>query len=114
MTAHRETADSYRGEIASRGSWRVAECADGLQWLLQRKVGERWRSESFCRTRSALIRLWQRATGDDGAALGNLPPHFAPKPRAGTRPEPQVGFPLTSGSEKEMGAAGAFFGGAAL
>jgi hypothetical protein len=94
---HRESADTYRGEIARLGGWRVAECADRLQWLLQRKVGERWRSESFCRTRSALIRLWQRATGDDGAALGDLPLHFAPKLRAGARQEPQVGFPASHG-----------------
>ncbi len=113
MTAHRETADSYRGEIASRGSWRVAECADGLQWLLQRNVGERWRSESFCRTRSALIRLWQRATGDDGAALGNLPPHFAPKPRAGTRLGAQVGFSGPSVRETDLAAVAASCEGAA-
>jgi hypothetical protein len=64
-------------------------------------------------TRSALIRLWQGATGDDGAALGNLPPLFTPKPRAGRALQAQEGLPLTSGSEKDMGAAGAFLGGAA-
>jgi hypothetical protein len=110
---HRESADDYRGEIVRLGSWRVAECADGLQWLLQRQRGDRWRSESFCRSRSALIRLWQGATGDDGAALGNLPPLFALKPRVGTRLEPQVGFSRPSGSEKDMAPAAAFFGGAA-
>jgi hypothetical protein len=110
---HRESADGYRGEIVRLGSWRVAECADGLQWLLQRQHGDRWRSESFCRSRSALIRLWQGATGDDGAALGNLPPLFAPKPRVGARQEPQVGLPLTSGSEKDMPPVAAFLGGAA-
>lgn len=110
---HRESADNYRGEIARLGSWLVAECADGLQWLLQRKVGERWRSESFCRTRSALIRLWQGATGDDGAALGVLPPHFAPKPRVGTRPEPQVGFSSPHGHEKDLAPVASFFEGVA-
>jgi hypothetical protein len=109
---HRESADDYRGEIVRLGSWRVAECADGLQWLLQRQRGDRWRSESFCRSRSALIRLWQGATGDDGAALGNLPPLFALKPRVGTRLEPQVGFSLTWGSENDLAPAGAFLGGA--
>ena len=64
-------------------------------------------------TRSALIRLWQGATQDDGAALGNLPPLFALKPRVGTRLEPQVGFSRPSGSEKDMAPAAAFFGGAA-
>ena len=110
---HRESAYDYRGEIVRLGSWRVAECADGLQWLLQRKVGESWRSESFCRSRSALIRLWQRATGDDGAALGNLPLHFAPKPRVGARQEPQVGFPASHGQEKVEPPHSAVFRGAA-
>jgi hypothetical protein len=109
---HRESADDYRGEIVRLGSWRVAECADGLQWLLQRQHGDRWRSESFCRSRSALIRLWQGATGDDGAALGNLAPLFAPKPRVGARLEPQVGFSRPSGGANDLAPAGAFLGGA--
>lgn len=40
-------------------------------------------------------------------------PPITPKPRVGARQEPQVGLPRPSGSEKDMGAAGAFFGGAA-
>jgi hypothetical protein len=63
-------------------------------------------------SRSALIRLWQGATGDDGAALGNLPPLFAPKPRVRARQEPQVGFSRPLGREKDMAPAATFFGGA--
>jgi hypothetical protein len=115
---HRESADSYRGEIVRLDGWRVAVCADGLQWLLQRRdpanamAGPRWRTLGFCRSRSALIRRWQRASGDDGAALGNLPPHFAPKPRAGARQEPQVGFSRPRGGEKDLAPVAAFLGGA--
>jgi hypothetical protein len=106
MTAHRESGDDYQGEIARLGNWRVAECGDRWQWLLQRRdpanamAGPRWRTLGFCRSRSALIRLWRRATGDDGAALGNLPPHFAPKPRVGARQEAQVGLPAPHGRGK--------------
>jgi hypothetical protein len=114
---HRESADSYRGEIVRLDGWRVAVCADGLQWLLQRRdpanamAGPRWRTLGFCRSRSALIRRWQRASGDDGAALGNLPPHFAPKPRAGARQEPQVGFSKSRGHGKAEPPHSPVFGG---
>ena len=40
-------------------------------------------------------------------------PPITPKPRAGRSLGAQDGLPLTSGSEKDMGAAGAFLGGAA-
>jgi len=40
-------------------------------------------------------------------------PPIAPKPRAGRALGAQDGLPLTSGSEKDMGAAGTFLGGAA-
>jgi hypothetical protein len=56
----------------------------------------------------ANIRLWYL----DGAALGNLPPHFAPKPRAGARQEPQVGFSRPRGGEKDLAPVAAFLGGA--
>jgi hypothetical protein len=46
-------------------------------------------------------------------ALGNPPPPITPKPRAGRALGAQDGLPLTCGSEKDMGAAGAFLGGAA-
>jgi hypothetical protein len=117
MTAHRESDDDYQGEIARLGGWRVSECGDRWQWLLQRRdlanamAGPRWRTLGFCRSRSALIRLWQRATGDDGAALGNLPLQFAPKPRVGARPEPQVGFSKSRGHGKAEPPHSAVFGG---
>jgi len=34
--------------------WRVGD--DPLQWLLQRREGDRWRNRSFCRTREGLLR----------------------------------------------------------
>jgi len=64
-------------------------------------------------TRSAPFRLWQRATGDDGAALGFLAPAFSPKPRVGAALGAQVGFSRPSGGEKDIALLGAFFEGAA-
>lgn len=81
--SQRESADDYRGEILRCHGWRVAVCKDNWQWLLQRITrtgspnGPRWVSESFCRTRAALVHLWQEATGDDGLQLlERLPEHF--------------------------------------
>ncbi|MBI1416848.1 MAG: hypothetical protein GC146_06450 [Limimaricola sp.] len=74
-----EAADDYEGVIHRRGQWRVAVCRHDLQWLLQRRSGDgsmagpRWRSVAFCRTRAALVRLWQAETGDEGKALASLP-----------------------------------------
>lgn len=69
MAAHQESADDYTGTVhVFEPSWgpddrpvqfRVAVCPAGLQWLLQRYRRGRpnpWQSESFCRTRAALIR----------------------------------------------------------
>jgi hypothetical protein len=90
MTQYRETSDDYSRVIAQCGPIRAAVCKDGLQWLLQRRSGNRWRSEAYCRTREALVRHWQNATGDDGAALGIVATHFLPK---GAWLEAEVGIP---------------------
>ena len=84
ITDHRERSDRYAREILRQGSWRVALCRDGLQWILQRRrsgpkegATAAWDSVGFCRSRAALIRLWRAYTGEDGAALERLlPAHF--------------------------------------
>lgn len=82
-SVHRETADDYVRVVLRFGEWRVSECRDGIQWLLQRRrpgfsgVGTAWDTVSYCVTRNALNRLWTAATGD-ARALGelNLPATF--------------------------------------
>lgn len=77
--SHRESSDDYGGEIHRLGTWRVAICRDGLQYLLQRRrpgyagVGTAWDSMSYCVTLAALLRLWRRDTGDAGTCLEILP-----------------------------------------
>ena len=72
----REWSDTYAGEILPMRDCRVALCRDAVQWLIQTRRNPRQEgatvardSLGFCRTRAALLRLWQASTGEDGAAL---------------------------------------------
>jgi len=75
--SNRETAENYARVIHRLGEWRVAECRDGIQWLLQRRrpgftgVGTAWDTIHYCVTRKALFRLWTGLTGDGGEWLSN-------------------------------------------
>src|SRR6516165_5768467 len=79
-----ETADDYFRVIARLNRrWRVIECPDGIQWILQRRGSpekarrDDWRGRSYCRTREALIRCTREYCGaiDPAAAavLAGLP-----------------------------------------
>jgi hypothetical protein len=79
-----ETADGYCGFVAQLNpDWRVVECRDRIQWILQRrgspKMSRRddWRGRSYCRTSQALNRSAREYAGavDPAAAgiLGALP-----------------------------------------
>ena len=58
-----EEADNYHPVVAQLNDrWRVIVCSAGMQWVLQRRTGERhgkarWEGRSFCRTGEALNRL---------------------------------------------------------
>lgn len=63
MKDHREYSDSYQGEIVRSKKYRIAECRDNHQWIIQKRAGTRhgqprWDNLSYCRGRNALIRLW--------------------------------------------------------
>ncbi len=83
---HRESSDRYRGEIFRWGHWRVAECRDRIQWLLQRQrpgnagVGGAWDSRHYFRQRDTAVRLWRKHTGEDGTALAALLPERIRRP----------------------------------
>lgn len=58
-----EKSDNYH-KIIMRidDKWRVIECKDGIQWIIQKKKGyyenkPAWKSISFCRSRKGL-RYW--------------------------------------------------------
>jgi hypothetical protein len=80
----RETADLYPHIVVTLNSnWRVIRCADGVQWILQRRSAPAstrahdWRARSYCRTREALIRCAREYSGTIGpeafAVLAALP-----------------------------------------
>jgi hypothetical protein len=81
-TDHRETAEGYVGELFRRGPHRVAECHQGLQWLLQRRRprksagGAAWDTLSYCVTRKALDRFYRAHTGAEAPEIASLPDHF--------------------------------------
>ena len=85
--SHRERDLDYRGVIAVLGDgWRVIECRDGLQWIIQRRdAGDphraHWRGVSFHLSREALIAASGRlCAAPDPAALAilaALPAHHA-------------------------------------
>lgn len=70
-----ESADSYIGLVAQlNGNWRVIECRDRLQWILQAPGSPRkarrndWRGRAYCRTSQALRRCARHAGAIDPAA----------------------------------------------
>jgi hypothetical protein len=55
--SQREDDEGYGGVIAQLDEQtRVVECADSIQWILQRRSGVKWRNCSFCQSRAALLR----------------------------------------------------------
>jgi len=78
-----EEADDYHAVVTHLNDrWRVVVCAAGVQWILQRRAGERhgtarWEGRSYCRTSHALNRLSRRQAGaidpTAAAALAALP-----------------------------------------
>jgi hypothetical protein len=73
-----ETSDGYARLVAQLSpDWRVIQCRDRLQWILQRspKMSRRddWRARSYCQTREALIRCAREYAGAvDAAAMATL------------------------------------------
>lgn len=61
-----EAADDYP-DIITRltPEWRIILCRDGIQWILQRLTGNRWRGQSYCRPREGLLRcIHEKVIGD--------------------------------------------------
>lgn len=83
MTAQpnlRETSNDYSKVILRDGRFRVAECKDDIQWIVQRQRGcdgraePRWSTIAYCLNRNKLIELWRALTGQEGSRLERLIP----------------------------------------
>lgn len=66
----REAGDDYDRVVAVlNDNWRVIECRDRIQWILQcrgspnRSRQDDWRGRSYCRTSEALLRCVRRHAG---------------------------------------------------
>ena len=77
--AGERNADDYPAVVATLNTgWRIIECRDGLQWILQRRAGKRhgqprWEGRCYCRTRDGLgARVRELAGGLDATALAIL------------------------------------------
>lgn len=69
--SHREKDGDYDRVIAQLGAnWRVIECCDGIQWIVQRKVATRWVSRKFLTSRDGVLRRV-------GPGLANVDPTAA-------------------------------------
>ena len=59
-TSSRETDEAYRAVLAVTADrrYRVINCKDGIQWIVQRRdiAGGRWRSQTFYRRKASLLR----------------------------------------------------------
>ncbi|NOD90989.1 MULTISPECIES: hypothetical protein [unclassified Ruegeria] len=81
-TDHRETAETYSGELFRHGIYRVAVCRDGIQWLFQRQRpqfptgGAAWDTLGYCVSKSGLTRFVRAHIGCDDPDLDALPAHF--------------------------------------
>jgi hypothetical protein len=79
-----EEIDTYPAIAVLNGKWRVVVCKHSIQWILQRRSGERWRSRYFCRTRAGLMQCVHEHAGQiDGIALAivlRLPPQIGGAP----------------------------------
>lgn len=66
-TCHREEAENYDRVLVDMGrDWRLIECRDNIQFILQRKspgsvVGVRWRNVRYHRTRDTLFEAATRS-----------------------------------------------------
>lgn len=76
---HRETAETYAGELFRLGRYRVAVCRDGIQWLFQRQRptksagGAVWDTLGYCVTRKGLMRLHRAHVGPDALEIEASP-----------------------------------------
>jgi hypothetical protein len=78
LSARAESSDDYPVVAQLNPRWRVIVCAQGIQWILQRRAStetyatSRWTGRSFCRTREALLRCSREHAGPVAPAAACL------------------------------------------
>jgi hypothetical protein len=88
---HRETAETYAGELFRLGRYRVAVCREGIQWLFQRQRagvpagGAAWDTLGYCTTRNGLMRLHRAHIGPEPPEIAALPEYIERRAASGVR-----------------------------
>jgi hypothetical protein len=58
-----ESSDDYPAIVANLDAkTRLIECADAIQWIIQKRAGKAWRSIYFCRSKAGLLLYAQSIT----------------------------------------------------
>jgi len=71
----REGDDDYGRVVARLGTtYRVIACRDDLQWIVQERMGNRWRSLHYCTSREGVLRRVKGLPGWE--SLSTLPDRF--------------------------------------
>jgi hypothetical protein len=100
-----ESSDDYPQDEAVLADDRsVIECADGIQWIIQKRVsGPRpWRPVYYCRTKAGLL-LYARPITSELLALPDYFPDSTPKPeRQEQRTGPALGMPAPAKTRQDQ------------
>lgn len=73
---HRESAKNYIFVIQVFSSdYRLVECPDHIQWIVQKNTGNRWRGVRFFKTKAALVK-YLGGLGLCVDELADLPDNF--------------------------------------
>jgi hypothetical protein len=91
--SHRESDDTYRALAKLSAKWRVINCKDDLQWIVQRGGGQHWRGVSFHLDRDVLIERalkFEPATSPEALAVLRALPARHPDPPKLTRASSEV------------------------
>ena len=91
-----ESAQDYTHIVAVlNGNWRIIECREGVQWILQSRdtrlglENGTWRGRSYCRTKEALLRVCAARAGDinpaASEALAAMPDWIEPQRSQGKK-----------------------------
>ena len=84
---HREGALDYIFVVqVFCNEYRLVECRDNIQWIVQRWTGNRWRGERSFRTKAALVK-YVSSLGLSVDDLADLPDNFRSQFGFGQSPE---------------------------
>jgi hypothetical protein len=99
-----ESSDDYpRIVVMIDPRTRVIECADGIQWIFQKRAGNQWNGQYFCRTKEALL-YYSQSTAPELVALPERFPERENRPSIDDR-DPRQSAITVNVPERDAGGA---------